>query len=121
MIKKAAFSVVTALVFSMSATAIHAQSAIVHDGEYYYLEAQKGEAWAAQDAVIEKRLAEIRAANGGKRPNILYILIDDVSFGLMGDRTMNFVTGIKTPSINKFAKEGLSLMRMYTPPGNFYR
>ena len=116
MIKKAAFSVVTALMVSMSATAVHSQSAIVHDGEYYFVEAQKGEAWAAQDAAIEKRLTEIRAANGGKRPNILYVLIDDVSFGLMGNRAMNFVTGIETPSINKFAEEGLSLMRMYTEP-----
>ncbi len=31
-------------------------------------------------------------------PNILYILIDDVSFGQMGNRAMNYVTGIKTPS-----------------------
>ena len=89
---------------------------IVHDGEYTFLEAQHGEAWAAQDAAMDKRLAEIRDANGGKRPNILYILIDDVSFGLMGDRAMNFVTGIDTSNINAFAKEGLSLMRMYTEP-----
>ena len=61
-------------------------------------------------------MAEIRAANGGKRPNILYILIDDVSFGLMGNRAMNHVTGIATPAINDFAAEGLSLMRMYTEP-----
>jgi arylsulfatase len=89
---------------------------IVHDGEYYYLAAQKGETWVAQDADIEEQLAEIRAKNGGKRPNILYILIDDVSFGLMGNRAMNFVTGIDTSNINDFADEGLSLMRMYTEP-----
>jgi arylsulfatase len=29
---------------------------------------------------------------------------------------MNYVTGIKTPKVNKFAEEGLSLMRMYTEP-----
>ncbi len=54
--------------------------------------------------------------NGGKRPNILYVLIDDVSFGQMGNRAMNYVMGIKTPEINKLASEGLSLMRMYTEP-----
>jgi arylsulfatase len=89
---------------------------IIHDGEYYFLEAQKGEAWAEQDAAIETRLAEIRDANGGQRPNILYILIDDVSFGLMGNRAMNFVTGIDTANINDLAEESLSLMRMYTEP-----
>jgi arylsulfatase len=89
---------------------------IVRDGEYRYLEAQFGEQWAEQDARVDKRLAEIRKANGGQPPNILYILIDDVSFGQMGNRTLNYVTGIETPNINELATEGMSLMRMYTEP-----
>ena len=89
---------------------------IVHDGEYDFLRAQFGDEWNAQDLKIDERLAEIRAANGGQPPNILYILIDDVSFGQMGSRKMNYVMGIDTPNINKFADDGLSLMRMYTEP-----
>ena len=97
-----------AAVFLTAGLAMPAQAQdIVHDGEYYFLKAQKGETWAAQDAEIDKRLDEIREANGGKRPNILYVLIDDVSFGLMGNRAMNYVTGIQTPNINEFAAEGL--------------
>ncbi len=93
-----------------------ADNAIIHDGEYQFLEAQYGEKWAAEDKDIDAKLAEIRKKNGGKRPNILYVLIDDVSFGQMGNRAMNYVMGIKTPEINKLATEGLSLMRMYTEP-----
>ena len=94
-----------------------AQSAdIVHDGEYYFLQAQKGEAWAVQDDEVDARLAAIRDANGGRRPNIVYILIDDVSFGLMGNPAMNYVTGIDTSNINDLAAEGVSLLRMYTEP-----
>lgn len=89
---------------------------IVYDGEFEFLRAQFGEQWEAQDAEIDLRLEEIRQANGGKPPNFLYILIDDVSFGQMGNRAMNYVTGIDTPNINEFAKEGMSLMRMYTEP-----
>jgi arylsulfatase len=89
---------------------------IVHDGEYNFIAAQHSEKWAKEDVVIEDKLAEIRKNNGGKRPNILYILIDDVSFGQMGNPAMNYVTGIKTPRINKLATEGISLMRMYTEP-----
>ncbi len=89
---------------------------IVHDGEYRFLQAQHGEKWAREDQEIDAKLAEIREKNGGKRPNILYILIDDVSFGQMGNRAMNYVTGIKTPNINEFATQGMSLMRMYTEP-----
>lgn len=91
-------------------------SEIVRDGEYRFLEAQFAQQWAEQDTRVEQRLATIREANAGKPPNIVYILIDDVSFGQMGNRTLNYVTGIDTPNINKFATEGLSLMRMYTEP-----
>lgn len=116
MIRKTVFPGVTAVVFWMSATAVHAQSEIIHDAEYYFLEQQHAEAWAADDAAVDAKLAEIRDANDGKRPNILYILIDDVSFGQMGNRAMNYVTGIDTSNINDFAAEGMSLMRMYTEP-----
>jgi len=96
--------------------AAQADQQIIHDGEYEYLLAQHGEKRAKQDARIEARLAEIRKANDDQPPNILYILIDDVSFGQMGSRKLNYVTGIDTPNINNLATQGLSLMRMYTEP-----
>ncbi|MGI9242823.1 MAG: sulfatase-like hydrolase/transferase [Verrucomicrobiales bacterium] len=89
---------------------------IVHDAEYEFLRRQYGEKWDAEDIEIDAKLAEIRKKNGGKAPNILYVLIDDVSFGQMGNRSMNYVMGIRTPRINQFASESLSLMRMYTEP-----
>lgn len=92
------------------------ENPIIHDGEFNFVRAQYGEQWDAQDVETDKRLTELREANGGQPPNILYILIDDVSFGQMGNRTMNYVTGIDTPNINAFAEEGMSLMRMYTEP-----
>lgn len=108
---------VTAVLTSLLGAPVAAQSEpIIHDGEFSYLRAQFGEQWDAQDADIETRLTEIRDANGGQPPNFLYILIDDVSFGQMGNRTMNYVTGFDTPNINDFASEGMSLMRMYTEP-----
>ncbi len=56
---------------------------IQHDAEHYMLLAQHGERWASEDAAIAAKLAEVREANGGKRPNILFVLIDDVGFGEM--------------------------------------
>lgn len=100
-----------------AATSLVAQeSAIVHDAEYYVLERQHAEQWAMDDAAVETRLAEIRAANGGQPPNILYILIDDIGFGEIGTPYLNYVRGYETPEINDFAEEGLRLMRMYTEP-----
>jgi arylsulfatase len=89
---------------------------IVHDGEFNYLKAQYGEQWAVEDREVDGMLADIRSRNGGKRPNILYILVDDVGFGDFGIPSLNYIRGTKTPKINKLATEGVSLMRMYTEP-----
>ncbi len=89
---------------------------IVHDGEFNYLRAQFGEQWAAEDVDVDRKLTDIRTRNGGKRPNILYILVDDVGFGDFGIPELNYIRGTKTPNINQLASEGVSLMRMYTEP-----
>ncbi len=102
--------------FAASVTNVIYAGGLVHDAEYYVLESQHGERWSAEDKEIDARLAEIKARNGGYPPNILYILIDDVGFGQMGNPSLNYVMGIETPNINKLADEGLSLMRMYTEP-----
>jgi len=114
--KKIVCAAVALMIGSISNPVMSAEDAIIHDGEYRFLEAQNGKKWAAEDKVVDDKLAEIRKGHSDKRPNILYVLIDDVSFGQMGNRAMNYVTGIKTPKINKLAEEGLSLMRMYTEP-----
>ena len=89
---------------------------IIHDGEFNFVKAQYQEAWAQQDKKIDARLADIRKGQDGKRPNILYILVDDVGFGDFGIPELNYVRGTQTPRINKLADEGLSFMRMYTEP-----
>ena len=89
---------------------------IVHDAEYYILEAQNGERWSVEDNDLNKRLAEFRKKNGGKSPNIFYILIDDIGFGDLGSKTLNAIRGYKTPNINEFAREGMRMARMYTEP-----
>ena len=89
---------------------------IVHDAEYYILDAQNGEKWAAEDKEIDKKLAEFRAKNNGRPPNIFYILIDDIGFGDLGIPELNSVRGYETPSINKIADEGMRFTRMYTEP-----
>jgi arylsulfatase len=89
---------------------------IVHDGEFNFIKTQYAEKWAEEDKEIDVQLSAIRDQNGGKRPNILYVLIDDVSFGQMGKPAMNDVMGVQTPRINTFASQGMALNRMYTEP-----
>ena len=105
------------LLFSNGASqATAATDKIIHDAEYYIIEAQHGEEWAADDKIVDKKLAEFTKKNGGKPPNILYILIDDIGFGDLGNPELNAIRGYKTPNINKIADEGMRFARMYTEP-----
>jgi arylsulfatase len=89
---------------------------IIHDAEHNILAAQHGERWTKEDKEITAKLAEIRKKNGGKPPNIVNILLDDVGFGEIGMPDLAVIRGYNTPRISQFAIEGLSLMRMYTEP-----
>ena len=101
---------------SILSSPVYAGEPIQHDAEHYMLLAQHGDRWAQEDKVIAARLEAVRNANGGKRPNILFVLIDDVGFGEMGDPVLNDVRGYETPNINAFARESLTFSRMYSEP-----
>jgi len=104
------------IVLASGGLAFAADNKIVHDAEYYVLEKQNAERWAADEKVVDEKLAAFREKNGGKPPNIFYILIDDIGFGDLGSDTLNSIRGYKTPAINEFAREGVRLSRMYTEP-----
>ena len=89
---------------------------IIHDAEYYISKIQNDENWAADNKLVDKKLAEFRKKNDGKPPNILYILIDDIGFGDLGSSVLNSIRGYKTPRINELARKGMRLSRMYTEP-----
>ncbi|MCZ6834758.1 MAG: sulfatase-like hydrolase/transferase [Planctomycetota bacterium] len=62
------------------------------------------------------KVDELRRKSGGKPPNFVYILLDDVGFGELGMPNMSFVRGYKTPRISQLATKGLTFHRMYTEP-----
>ncbi|MBW1873087.1 MAG: sulfatase-like hydrolase/transferase [Deltaproteobacteria bacterium] len=97
--------------------AVQAQgSKIVHDAEYYILEAQNGERWAAEDEELDARLAELRKKHG-RPPNIVHFMWDDQPVGSVGIPAMQRLRGYETPQLNKMASEGMLFTRMYTAPG----
>ena len=112
---KAAMLLVMASVLVPSSVPALAQ-AIQHDSEHYVLLHQYADQWASEDKEIDEMLAEIRERNGGKPPNIVYILIDDMGFGEYGLPVLDKVRGGRTPHIGEIAKEGLTFTRMYTEP-----
>ena len=88
---------------------------VVHDAEYYILEAQNGERWAAEDEEIDAKLAEMKKKHG-QPPNIVYILWDDQQVGAVGNEMIQKNLGYSTPNINKMAAEGINFTRMYSEP-----
>ena len=114
-------TIFTSILISLLLTTIACEASeksakIVHDAEYLILEAQNGEQWASDDKAVDAKLAELRKKNGGKPPNIIYILLDDVGFGEIGMDELSVIRGYKTPNLTALAKQGLSLQRMYTEP-----
>ncbi|MCP4767160.1 MAG: sulfatase-like hydrolase/transferase [Gammaproteobacteria bacterium] len=102
--------------FIVGAQAQAAEQPLIHDAEHYVLLAQNGEKWQADDKAIAAKLAEIRNKNGGKPPNIVYILLDDLGYGEIGTPGLTPSRGYSTPNIDALASEGLTLMRMYSEP-----
>ena len=116
MIKRLAVSGLVMVLASACTASEQSSDPIIHDAEYYILEAQNGEQWAKDDKTVDEKLAAFRKKNGGKPPNIIYILVDDIGFGDLGIPEMNAIRGYKTPNINEFAREGMRFARMYTEP-----
>ena len=104
-------------VFGMLATsAIVAHADIVHDAEYYILEAQNGDKRATEDKVLDEKLAELREKHG-RPPNLIHIMWDDTPFGDIGIPAIQKIRGFETPNLNKLAAEGILFTRMYTEVG----
>ncbi|MHC4413646.1 MAG: sulfatase-like hydrolase/transferase [Planctomycetota bacterium] len=71
--------------------------------------------WAAQDRQIDQRLQRLRE-RFGKRPNIIYILADDVGWGEMGWQGGGKHRGTPTPTLDRMAQEGMRFFHAYAEP-----
>jgi arylsulfatase A-like enzyme len=105
-------AVVVVLVFGPAAAQA---KEIIHDAEFYILNVQNGERWAAEDGELDKRLADLEKKHGAP-PNIVYLLWDDTAFGAAGFPGIQKNFGYETPNLNRMAAEGINFTRMYTEP-----
>ena len=112
-----AFAVLAMLCLTANgALAGDSKDKIVHDAEFYILNAQNGEKWAVEDKEVDEKLAELRK-KFGRPPNIIHIMWDDTAFGDVGIPAIQKVRGLNTPNLNKMAEEGILFTRMYTEVG----
>ncbi len=104
---------IAASTFGLLVSSAVAQGPIRHDAEHYVLLHQYADQWAAEDREMDQALAGIRARSRGKRPNIVYILIDDMGFGEFGMPALNKIRGGRTPHLDQLATESMMFTRMY--------
>jgi arylsulfatase len=65
-----------------------------------------------QEAAADAKLA----ARGGKRPNVLLVVFDDVGWGDLGCYGGGVAVGAPTPNLDRLARDGLLLTSCYSEP-----
>ncbi|TMA79739.1 MAG: arylsulfatase [Deltaproteobacteria bacterium] len=67
-------------------------------------------------AAADERIAAYRARHGGRKPNVLVVLMDDVGWGDFGCYGGGVAVGAPTPHIDRLATAGLRLTSCYSEP-----
>ena len=71
--------------------------------------------WIAEDKQIDAKLSALRK-KFGKRPNIIYILADDVGWGELGWQGGGKHRGVPTPELDRLAHQGMRFWAAYAEP-----
>jgi arylsulfatase len=90
-------------------------SAIQPDGPFLAAQGRHAAEWKQQDAEIDAKLAALEASFG-KKPNIVFILADDVGWGELGWQGGGKHRGTPTPELDKMAFEGMRFWSAYAEP-----
>ena len=73
------------------------------------------DAWNKEDQAINKKLAELEQ-RFGKKPNIIYILGDDIGWGELGSYLGGKLRGTPTPNLDSLAQQGMQFLAHYSEP-----
>jgi arylsulfatase A-like enzyme len=90
-------------------------SAFQPDAPFEALKEKNGAAWAEQDRQIDEKLAALKE-KFGKRPNIIYILTDDVGWGELGWQGGGKHRGTPSAELDRMAAEGMRFRAAYSEP-----
>jgi len=90
-------------------------SAMQPDAEYLVREKQFGKQWAIEDKKVREKLATLEK-KFGKKPNIVFILGDDIGYTELGSYGGGKVRGFETPRLDRMADEGIRLLSFYSEP-----
>ena len=90
-------------------------NALEADGPHIAFAERNKSAWAEQDKGIDAKLDALEK-RFGKKPNIIYILTDDVGWGELGWQGGGKHRGTPSPALDKMAHEGMRFWSAYAEP-----
>jgi arylsulfatase len=85
------------------------------DAPFLALQKRYKDKWATEDKQINEKLESLEK-KFGKKPNIIYILADDVGWGEMGWQGGGKHRGTPTTELDKMAFEGMRFWTAYAEP-----
>ncbi len=103
-----------ALLAALSVAAIPARAQQA-DAPFLVLQDRQKATWAEQDKTIDEKLAALEQ-RFGKKPNIVYILTDDVGWGELGWQGGGKHRGTPSEELDKMAYEGMRFWAAYSEP-----
>lgn len=96
-------------------TASASKSGPQFDAPFLKLQKKHKAKWDQQDKLIDEKLTALET-RFGKKPNIIYILTDDVGWGELGWQGGGKHRGTPTPELDKMAYEGMRFYHAYAEP-----
>jgi arylsulfatase len=85
------------------------------DAPFLAYQQRHQERWQQQDRQIDEKLEALQQ-KFGKKPNIIYILTDDIGWGELGWQGGGKHRGTPTPALDKMAAEGMRFWSAYAEP-----
>ena len=92
---------------------VWAKDKIIHDPEFVRMEKEFGKQWSADDKLVREKLAALEK-KFGKKPNVVYILADDIGYTELGCYGGGKIRGAPTPNLDKMARQGIRFLSFYS-------
>ena len=85
------------------------------DAAYLQLYSKNQRSWEKEDRKIDRRLLKLEKRHN-KKPNIVFILSDDIGWGELGSYGGGKLRGTPTPNLDVLARDGMRFLQHYSEP-----
>ena len=109
------FAVLSALLLAATPAACFAQASALSKAVRTQENMEPTVPHPEQDQAAMKKLADLQAKTG-RKPNIVWLVVDDMGYGDPGAFGGGAAVGAATPNMDRLAREGLKLTSTYSQP-----